>query len=118
MRLNRTAVAFTAAVSLIAFMRPGLAGTTGGIAGRTIDSASSAPVVAAAVTVVSPSQTATTTSDANGHFSFISLAPDTYILTGSKSGYKTQNLPGVTVIADQTRTVTLSMEVLVRTLGV
>jgi len=118
MRLNRTAVAFTAAVSLFAFMRPGLAGTTGGIAGRTIDSVSSAPVAAAVVTAASPAQAATTTSDANGRFSFISLAPDTYQLTASKSGYKTQNLPGVTVIADQTRTVTLAMQVLVRTLGV
>jgi hypothetical protein len=86
-----------------------LAGTTGGIQGRVIDQATNAPVADASVTATSPSQAATTKTDAGGHFAFISLVPETYTLTVTKSGYNAASDPGVTVISDQTRSVTLVM---------
>ncbi|MBV8170560.1 MAG: TonB-dependent receptor [Candidatus Eremiobacteraeota bacterium] len=102
---------------MLTAISPALPGTTGGIQGRTIDQSNSAPVADAIVTAAAPSQTATTKSEATGHFAFISLAPDTYTLTASKTGFTTITVPGVTVIADQTRTVTLVMPEAVRTLG-
>jgi hypothetical protein len=114
---NRIAVAFTAAVCLIAVVQPGLAGTTGGIAGRSVDAANSAPIADAAVSATSPSQAATATTDATGHFNFISLDPDTYTVTVSKTGYSTQSIPGITVISDQTRTVTIALQRSVKSLG-
>ena len=117
MSLNRITVAFTAAVCLIAAAQPGLAGTTGGISGRTVDASNSAPIPDASVSATSPSQAATATTDATGHFSFISLAPDTYTVTASKTGFNTQSVPGVTVVSDQTRAVTIALPRSVRTLG-
>ena len=117
MSFQRIAVAFVAAACLFAFAAPSLSGTTGGITGRTVDAVSSGPVADAAVTVTSPSQNASTKTDTNGHFSFISLAPDTYAVTASKQGYTVQSIPGVTVISDQTRTVTIALQRSVRSLG-
>ena len=117
MSLYRIAVASLAAACLFAFAEPSLAGTTGGITGRAVDATNSGPVADAAVTVTSPSQNASTKTDANGHFSFISLAPDTYTVTASKEGYSAQSVPGVTVISDQTRTVTIALQRSVRSLG-
>ena len=117
MSLNRITVAFTAAVCVIAAAQSGFAGTTGGISGRVVDSANNATIADAAVSATSPSQAATTTSDANGHFGFISLAPDTYTITASKTGFNTQGVPGVTVTADQTRTVTVALVRAVKVIG-
>ena len=70
-----------AVLLLVAFVLQGtisvLAGTTGQISGTVVDPQSNQPISGARVTAVSPSQSATTTSDATGRFSFISLAPDT-----------------------------------------
>ncbi|HZV80411.1 MAG TPA: TonB-dependent receptor [Candidatus Binatus sp.] len=117
MSFLRITVALTAAVCVFSLGARALAGTTGGIQGRAIDQSNSAPVADATITAAAPSQTATTKSEASGHFAFISLAPDTYTLTATKTGFTTISVPGVTVIADQTRNVTLVMPEAVKTLG-
>src|ERR1700760_1739375 len=91
---------------LVAFLVQGtwvLAGTTGSLSGQVTDE-TGAPVAGASVKAASASQTATGTTDAGGHFSFISLAPDTYVLTVTKQGYNPNSYPGVTVFADQSQT--------------
>ncbi len=59
----------TALVLLVAFVSQGtwaLAGTTGGLTGSVVDATSSAPLAGVVVTVSSPSQTASVTTDASG----------------------------------------------------
>ncbi len=84
-----------------------LAGTTGALSGNVRD-ASGAPVAGASVTASSSSQTATTTTDGTGHFSFVSLAPDTYTVAVSKEGYDNISQSGISVFADQQVTTTIT----------
>ncbi|MEO6912777.1 MAG: TonB-dependent receptor, partial [Candidatus Baltobacteraceae bacterium] len=84
-----------------------LAGTTGSLNGTLVDSTNSSPIANATIAVTSPSQQASTITDASGHFSFISLAPDTYTVSASKDGYEPQSLAGVTVFADNAQAIAL-----------
>jgi hypothetical protein len=95
----------------------GAAGTTGGIHGLVTDVESGAPIAGAAVSVESPSQVAKTTTDGSGHYDFISLNPDTYMVTFSKAGYDVSQIPGITVIADQSRRVDVRLQKSVKTIG-
>jgi hypothetical protein len=104
----RRNVLFLAALALLlgaVFRMPGpaWAGTTGGVQGRVFDSRSNAPLAGVRVTAASPSQTVATATDAAGTFRFLSLAPDTYVISFERSGYAPQTLSGVTVLADQTQ---------------
>lgn len=76
-----------------------LAGTTGGLQGQVTDDKGS-PVAAADIKVTSASQTASTKTDASGHFTFLSLAPDTYTVAIDKDGYNPISYAGVSVFAD------------------
>ena len=99
----------TAALLAVAFLFQGtwaLAGVTGGLAG-TVHDDTGAAVAGATVTASSPSQTATTTTDASGHFVFLVLQPDTYTLSVRKDGYQSVSIAGTTVLADQTQEVTV-----------
>ena len=96
---------------------PVYAGTTGGLSGRVLDSQTRAPVSGVTVTATAPSQTATATSDAAGAFRFLSLAPDTYTLNFSKSGYDSIAQPGFTVFADQVQTYIATMVRTLRTIA-
>jgi len=79
-----------------------LAGTTGGLGGTISDAdAGNAPIANATVAVTSASQSATTTTDANGHYVFLSLAPDTYTVSVEKTGYEPTSQAGISVFADQ-----------------
>ncbi|HEY2474163.1 MAG TPA: TonB-dependent receptor [Candidatus Cybelea sp.] len=93
------------------------AGTTGTLRGRIVDATTHAPVAGVTVTAVAPSQTAQALSDASGAFSFISLQPDTYTVSTSKSGYDPQSQPGISVLADQSATVTLAIQRTLRTIA-
>src|SRR5579864_5871231 len=115
--LKRLIIAISLCALFIAQSAPSHAGTTGTLRGRTLDVTSGAPVAGVKVTASSPSQTETVVSDASGFFSFISLSPDTYALTGSKDGYEVAALQGVTVISDQSRSVTINLQQKVRTLA-
>ncbi len=97
----------TAVLALLVMLVQGtwvLAGTTGGIAGTVADAQTGRAIAGARISVSSPSQNATTTSDAQGRYGFLSLGPDTYTLTITAPGYQAFSQPGITVIADQTQT--------------
>src|SRR5579884_515818 len=94
-----------------------LAGTTGGVQGTISDATTGAPIAGASVTITSPSQTASTTTDGGGHFAFLSLAPDTYTVSVQKTGYDNIEHPGVVVFADQNQTVTLATRPTLRTIA-
>ncbi|HZZ64009.1 MAG TPA: TonB-dependent receptor [Candidatus Baltobacteraceae bacterium] len=94
-----------------------LASTTGGLSGTVVDTNTGRPVADATVTAAAPSQSATTTSDANGHFVFLSLAPDTYTVSSTKSGYDPASVAGISVFADSTQTAALSMHPTLKTIA-
>ena len=95
-----------------------LAGTTGTINGSIVDPQSNRPIPGAIVSAQSPSQTARTTSDATGRFSFISLAPDTYTVSvAATSAYDAASISGVTVQADQTLTLALQQSPKLKVIG-
>ena len=111
--------AATAALLLVAFLVQGtwaLAGVTGNIAGTVRDS-NGAPVAGARVQAVSPSQTAAATTDAGGHFTILSLAPDTYTINVTKQGYADTAVPGEVVFADQTQQVAVTMAKALQTIA-
>jgi hypothetical protein len=94
-----------------------LAGTTGQLSGTAVDSTTNAPLAGAKVTVASPSQIASTTTDSGGRFNFLALAPDTYTVSVEFQGYQPTSLSGVTVIADNARTVSISAAKELKTIG-
>ncbi|MBV8197863.1 MAG: carboxypeptidase regulatory-like domain-containing protein, partial [Candidatus Eremiobacteraeota bacterium] len=85
------------------------AGTTGGIAGVVTVAGAGTPIAGAKISVTSPSQNASTTTDARGHFAFVSLAPDEYTISLQKEGYEPLSYAGVAVLADAQQTLTLAM---------
>ncbi|HZY95903.1 MAG TPA: TonB-dependent receptor [Candidatus Cybelea sp.] len=93
-----------------------LAGVTGNIQGS-IKESSGAPIAGVEVQAVSPSETKTATTDAGGHFVILALAPDTYTLNLTKSGYQSLAAPGVTVFADQTQSVAYIMTKTLKTIA-
>ncbi len=92
------------------------AGTTGTITGAVV-LATGEPVPDAVVSANSASQAATVHSDNAGHFVFLSLAPDTYVVSATKEGYDSVSIPGVSVFADQTRAVSLVTRKSLRTIA-
>ncbi|HEY5426963.1 MAG TPA: TonB-dependent receptor, partial [Candidatus Tumulicola sp.] len=88
---------------------PVRAGTTGTVTGRVTEASANVPLAGAKVTVVSPSQSESTVTDAGGYFSFVSLAPDEYTLTVAKAGYDSVSQTGVAVLADARRTFSISV---------
>ncbi|MBV8285179.1 MAG: TonB-dependent receptor [Candidatus Eremiobacteraeota bacterium] len=105
---------------LIAFACQGtwaLASTTGGLAGYVLDADTSAPIAGATVTASAPSQSATATTDAAGHFTFLTLGPDTYTVSASKSGYQTASAPGQIVFADTVQTVSVRLTPALKTIA-
>ena len=115
--IDRRFVAALAALALFAFPLFARAGTTGTLRGRVTDAGSGAPVAGAVVTALSPSQTATATTDGSGSYSFISLEPDTYTVSATRAGYEPQSQPGVSVFADQSRTINLATAPALRTIA-
>jgi hypothetical protein len=107
-RLSRHVVtALALLVAMLCQVTWALAGTTGGLTGTVLDAENSAPVAGATVTVAAPSGASTTTSDASGRFTFLTLAPDTYTVTASKSGYQSASEPGQIVFADTVQSVAI-----------
>ncbi len=116
-RRSAAAVIMAVLFALSLLPLPVRAGTTGTIVGRIVDAASGAPVVGARVGVASPSQSESATTDAAGAYRFLSLNPDTYTVTVSRSGYETLSLGGVTVQADQTQTLDRGLTKSLTTIG-
>ncbi|MBV8152336.1 MAG: TonB-dependent receptor, partial [Candidatus Eremiobacteraeota bacterium] len=112
MRSSRIRGSLTAVVVLIAFLAQGtwtLAGTTGTLTGTLANAQTGAPLSGVKVSVTSPSTTSSSTTDATGHFTFLALPPDTYLVSAAQSGYEPVSISGVTVLADQTRQLPLTM---------
>src|SRR5579864_8440155 len=93
-----------------------LAGTTGSLNG-VVSSKDGTPLAGVKVTASSPSESVSTITSSTGNFSFVSLVPDTYEVTASKDGYDTTSQPGVSVFADNTQTVKISMQASTKVLG-
>ena len=94
-----------------------LAGTTGVLTGTVVDATTGKPVAGAAVTATSPSQTVTQRTDASGHYTILSLAPDTYTVSVEEPGYQPSSDQGITIAADTTATVGLQLAKQLRTIG-
>src|SRR5580698_9372731 len=93
-----------------------LAGVTGNIAGTITDSKGTA-IAGVQVQAVAPSGSRTATTDAGGHFTILSLGPDTYTISLTKSGYQSYSYPGVVVFADQTQQVAYRMTAALATIA-
>ncbi|MDP9025839.1 MAG: carboxypeptidase-like regulatory domain-containing protein, partial [Candidatus Eremiobacteraeota bacterium] len=119
LRLRQGVVAVLLLVALVLQGPVGvLAGTTGAVNGTVVDQQSSKPISGATVTAQSPSQSARTTSDSTGRFSFISLAPDTYAISvAATSTYDAASVTGVTVQADQTLTLSVQQSPKIKVIG-
>jgi Carboxypeptidase regulatory-like domain len=108
------------AVAVASFLpAAGFAGTTGALVGTVTDARTGAPVAGAQITVISPAQREQTTTDVRGEFSFVSLAPDTYIVRISSAGYSPYAYVSVVVDADgqQKMTVTLTKRSIAHLIG-
>jgi hypothetical protein len=110
-------VAAIVLVVLVAMPLQSVAGTTGTLRGRVVDASTHAPIAGVAVTASSPSQTAQTVSDSAGTFSFISLQPDTYTVNASKAGYDSTSQAGITIVADQSATVSILLPKTLKTIA-
>ena len=93
-----------------------LAGTTGSLTGTVTDE-HGAPVAGAAVQASSPSGGATVIADSGGHFAFLTLAPETYTVTVSKTGYSPSSQVGISIFADQALTLTLKISKSLQTIA-
>ena len=115
--LRRSLVAFLVVAVMLCQGTWALAGTTGSINGTVTDITTGKAVPDATVTAVSPSQSATATTDAGGNFRFLTLAPDTYTVSATKAGYNSASQSGITVFADQSHTLTLGISPSLRTIA-
>jgi len=114
--LRRAVITATLLVSFLSQGTWALAGVTGNIAGLITDS-SGAPLAGVQVQAVAPSESRTATTDAGGHFTILSLTPDTYTVSLSKAGYQPISFPGVVVFADQTQQVAYTLGKALRTIA-
>lgn len=112
-------IALVALIPLLIFanLARAWAGSTGGLSGSVIDAQTSAPIANAKVTLVSPSQSIGTATDATGHFVFLSLAPDTYTIAIEAPGFQTASTSGITITADQTQRLTFNARKALKTIG-
>ncbi|TAM88582.1 hypothetical protein EPN42_09155 [bacterium] len=106
---RRPLIALVVLVGMLAQGTWALAGTTGVLNGTVVAIEGNVPLAGVNVTVSSPSQVASTTTDAQGHFTFVSLAPDAYTVSAEKEGYQSISRTGIAVFADNTHTLSLSL---------
>jgi len=115
---SRVLITFFVVLSFVSQGTLVLAGTTGTLAGTVIDSQTKQPLVGAKVTATSPSQVTSATTDSKGRFEILDLAPDTYTLSITFSGYEASSLPGVTIFADNTRDLVIPADKITKTIAV
>ena len=110
--LRRSFSSLIACFTLVAMLVQGtwvLAGTTGTISGTVIDTATKQRSRGRQSQRFESVASATVNADSQGHYTFISLSPDTYVLSVEYNGYDSSLVSGVTVQADQVRVVPLSL---------
>lgn len=115
--VRRFSAGLLTAVLFLATLVPVLAGTTGGLRGRVTDRDSRLGIAGVRVTVASPSQAASTTTDAGGNFVFLSLSPDTYTISVATTGYDTAVQAGITIVSDQVQTAAVQVVKTLKTIG-
>lgn len=115
--LRHVPVAVALIVAILGQGTWALAGTTGGITGTVVDAQTHAPIAGVRITATAPSQSAITLTDAAGHFTFLSLTPDTYTVSGDKDQFTPASQAGVTVFADSMQTVSLAMQKALKTIA-
>ena len=91
--------------------------TTGNLSGTLTIAKTNAPAANATVSIVSPTTSRSTSTDARGFFSLTGVTPDTYTVTIKAAGYDDLVLRGVTVNAQQTTTLTQALEDRLRVIG-
>ena len=105
---------FATVCLLLAFSTASFAQTaeTGALTG-TVTDPSGGVIAGAAVTITSTAtgQTRTTTTDANGSYKFSLLTPGTYSVKFSAAGFKTVEVPSVTVNVTETAVLNHALEV-------
>jgi hypothetical protein len=114
---RRVSAGLLAAALVLLAILPVLAGTTGGLRGRITDRATGHGVPGVRVTLSSPSQSASATTDANGTFVLVSLSPDTYTVSVEPEGYDATAQSGINVAADQVQTISLAIVKTIATIG-
>lgn len=87
---------------------PALAGTTGVLRGRVVDTATQRPVARATVVAESPQAIAKTTTDANGNYVFLSLTPGLYTVSVEARGFTPVSIAEVPVQADRAQTLAIA----------
>jgi hypothetical protein len=114
-------VAAVLAVAVLALSAPAAfaaGGTVGTLTGTIVDASSQQPIAGATVTVTSPGQKYTATTDASGKFGIVGIGVDTFGVTVTSPGHETLVVPGVTVIGDQSTSVgVLSLATRLTTIG-
>jgi hypothetical protein len=98
------------AAALLLQTLPATAGTTGSIGGTVLSTENGTPIAGATVVATSPSQTSTTTTDASGRFTMLSLAPDTYTIAVTKAGFSPNSTTGVSIFADQIQNIRIGLQ--------
>jgi hypothetical protein len=80
--------------------------TTGTLQGTVIDSSTSTAISGATVSIAGGGST---TTNASGFYQFLNVAPGSYSLTASKTGYNANTLNGVSVVAGATTTQNIAL---------
>jgi carboxypeptidase family protein len=86
-----------------------LAGSTGQITGRVVDSTTNAPIALAAVTAISPTGTYKAVTSSNGYYAIVNVFPDTYRITVTAAGYQPGMADGYTVNQNNSTVVNLAL---------
>ena len=91
-------------VGLLCFVAPArsvLAESAGIVSGTVSDDKTRAAVAGVAVTAKSPSAAYRTTTDAGGHYRFLSVLPDNYAISFAKNGYASYSIAVVVLNGSQ-----------------
>lgn len=83
----------------------------------TITASDAQPVVGATITMQSSSETESTLSDTKGHYAFVSLIPDSYVLTVHREGYHDETRLDVSVQADVVKDESVTLESQISEIG-
>ena len=96
---------------------PVRAGTTGVISGTVTDVTTHVGIANVDVALVSASESTHTKTDGKGFFSFAGLPVDTYSASFTYAGYQQTVLSGVTVNADQSQSVNVTLSKAIQEIG-
>ena len=102
-------LAVSAALLLAACTATAFAGTTGQVEGRITDR-QGRPLPNASITLVSPGVRLMTKSDAHGHYHFLSVYPDEYLVAVRRGGNSSFVSMRFEVQADQTTTCNVRLD--------